>query len=65
MPTLPKCKLEVKYGFKERTFDILFIFKRMFQIMYFFTIGIMLFAFVIIAVECAFTGKNFLKLFIR
>lgn len=65
MPTLPKCKPEVKYGFKGRMLDILFIFKRMFQIIYFFTVGMIMFSFVLIALECAFTGKNFFKLFIR
>lgn len=65
MPTLPKCQPEVKYGFKEKMLDILFIFKRIFEIIYFFTIGMILFVSVLIALECAFTGKNFFKLFIR
>lgn len=65
MPTLPKCKPTVKYGFKDICSDILFIFKRLFQIFYFFSVGMIVFALAIIAIECAFTGKNFFKLFIR
>lgn len=65
MPTLPKCKPEVKYGFTDVCSDIWFIIIKIIQIVYFFTVGMILFASVLIALECAFTGKNFFKLFIR
>lgn len=65
MPTLPKCKPEIKYGYLDIFLDIIFIFRRILQIIYFFTIGMIIFASVLIALECAFTGKNFFKLFIR
>ena len=65
MPTLPKCKPEIKYGFRALVLDMFFIFYRILQILYFFTIGMILFVSFLIALECAFTGKNFFKLFIR
>lgn len=65
MPTLPKCKPEIKYGFTDIVSDLWFIIVKIIQIIYFFTVGMILFVSVLIALECAFTGKNFFKLFIR
>lgn len=62
MPTMPQCKQPEP---KVNTFfqDIWFILVRMFQIIYFFTVGAIVFLFVLIAVECVFTGRDFFKLF--
>lgn len=65
MKKYPSCIPEVKYGFVNLCSDIWFIISRVVQIFYFLTIGMILFAFAMIAIECAFTGKNFFKLFIK
>lgn len=63
MPTLPKCKPIQKVTFLEYVSDIWFIVKRIFQVVYFLTIGMMIFLFVLIAIEAAFTSKELIHIF--
>ena len=63
MPTLPKCKPEQKVTIKDYLSDIWFILVRTFQIVYFMTIGMIIFAFVLIVIEAAFTSKELIHIF--
>jgi hypothetical protein len=63
MPTLPECKPEQKVTFKDYLSDVWFIIVRTFQIVYFMTIGMIIFAFVLIAIEAAFTSKELIDIF--
>jgi hypothetical protein len=62
MPQLPQCKQPepvVNSIFQ----NILFIIIHIFKVLYLFTVGAIIFLFVLIATECLFTGKDFFKLF--
>jgi hypothetical protein len=63
MPTLPKCKPIQKVTFKDYLSDLWVIIVRTFQIVYFMTIGMIIFAFVLIGIEAAFTSKELIDIF--